>query len=138
MFGLDRLKYRSEVNVQVHAILKLMPALTQLLETFPTLKSTINELRKQKMPPAEAACSLCVLVIKRAVAEIPDQAPRLLTLEQLGRALRKGGSKFRIIEQIENLSDARPVAAPAIRRIKARHHRADRGPKNAGARDMDG
>jgi hypothetical protein len=38
MLGLDRLKYRSEVIVQIHAILKLMPALTQLLENLPNLK----------------------------------------------------------------------------------------------------
>jgi hypothetical protein len=96
MFGLDRLKYRSEVTVQINAILKLMPALTQLLETFPTLKSTINELRKQKMPPAEAASSLSVLVIERAVAEIPDQA-RLLTLEQLKQ---NADNEFRLFSQI--------------------------------------
>ena len=66
MLGLDRLKYRSEVIVQIHAILKLMPALTQLLETFPALKSTINELRKQKMPPQKLLVPLRVLVIERA------------------------------------------------------------------------
>ena len=97
MLGLDRLKYRSDVIVQIHAVLKLMPALTQLLETFPTLKSTINELRKQKMPPAEAACSLSVLVIERAVAEIPDLAPRLLTLEQLKQ---NADNEFRLFSQI--------------------------------------
>jgi hypothetical protein len=97
MFGLNRLKYRSEVIVQIRVFLKLMPALTQLLETFPALKSTINELRKQKMSPAEAACSLSVLVIERAVAEITDPAPRLLTLEQLKQ---NADNEFLLFSQI--------------------------------------
>jgi len=47
-----------------------MPELAQLLQTFPTLKTTIKELRKQKMPAGEAACSLSVLLIERAVATV--------------------------------------------------------------------
>jgi hypothetical protein len=95
MFGLDRLKYRSEVTVQINAILKLMPALTQLLETFPTLKSTSTSCANRRCP-AEAASSLSVLVIERAVAEIPDQA-RLLTLEQLKQ---NADNEFRLFSQI--------------------------------------
>jgi len=71
MFSLPgALRYRSEVMVQLHAILKFMPELAQLLQTFPTLKTTIKELRKQKMPAGEAACSLSVLLIERAVATV--------------------------------------------------------------------
>jgi hypothetical protein len=109
MFGLDGLKYRSEVMVQIHAILKLMPALTELLQTFPTLKSTIKGLRQQKIPAAEAACSLSVLVIERAVAEVPDKA-RLLTLEQLKQ---NTDNEFRFFSQIAHeLAEGKVSAYP--------------------------
>jgi hypothetical protein len=108
MFGLDGREYRSEVVVQIHAILKLMPALGQLLQTFP-LKSTINELRIEKMAPAEAACSLSVLVIERAIATIPEQA-RLLTLEQLKE---QADNEFHLFSQIaRDLADEKLTNLP--------------------------
>jgi hypothetical protein len=96
MFSLlGALRYRSEVMVQLHAILKFMPELAQLLQTFPTLKTTINELRKQKMPAGEAACSLSVLLIERALATVPHQI-RALTLEQLKQ---NADNEFRFFRQ---------------------------------------
>jgi hypothetical protein len=96
MFGLlDGFKYRSEVMVQIHAILKFVPELGQLLKTFPTVKLAINQLRKEKMPAAEAASS-SLLVIERAVANIPRET-RALTLQQLKDS---ADNEFRFFSEI--------------------------------------
>jgi hypothetical protein len=116
MFSLlGAFRYRSEVMVQLHAILKFMPELSQLLQTFPTLKTTIKELRKQKMPAAEAACSLSALVIERAVANIPRQN-RALTLEQLKQ---NADNEFQFFRQFaheleEGKLDARAEEMPNL------------------------
>jgi hypothetical protein len=110
MFGLlDGFKYRSEVMVEIHAILKFMPELNPLLQTFPTLKTTIKQLRGEKIPAAEAASSLSILVIERAVANVPHQS-RLLTLEQLKD---NADNEFRLFSHFAPaLSEGKPNAYP--------------------------
>jgi hypothetical protein len=109
MFGLlDGFKYRSEVMVQIHAILKFVPELGQLLKTFPTVKLAINQLRKEKMPAAEAASS-SLLVIERAVANIPRET-RALTLQQLKDS---ADNEFRFFSEIAGaLSEGKTSAYP--------------------------
>jgi hypothetical protein len=83
MFGLlDGFKYRSEVIVEIHAILKFVPELKSLLKTTPKLKSVINELRKMRMPELEAAAHLSLVVIERVISNIPAEN-LALTLQQL-------------------------------------------------------
>ena len=102
-------KYRSEVMVQLHAILKLMPELDQLLQTVPTLKATIKDLRKENMPATEAACSISVLVIERAVATVPQQS-RALTLEQLKQ---NADDEFQFFRRVAHeLAEEKPDASP--------------------------
>lgn len=48
MFGFG-LKYRSEVIVEIHAILKLVPKLGSLLNTIPTLKGAIKKGRANSL-----------------------------------------------------------------------------------------
>jgi hypothetical protein len=83
MFGLfDAFKYRTEVTVQIHAILKLVPQLGSLLRTFPSLRQSINEFRKTKIPEIEAAAWMSLLVIERIMVSVPQEI-RLLTLRYL-------------------------------------------------------
>jgi hypothetical protein len=83
MFGLlNGLKYRSEVMVQTHAILNFLPELAELLKTFPTLKNTIKQFRKEGVPEAEAASLISLLVLERVMVHMSMQ-DRTLTLGQL-------------------------------------------------------
>ena len=68
MFGLfDGEKYRSEVTVEIHAILMLMPELKNLLASMPALKGMINGFRKENMPAMEAAAWASLLIIENVM-----------------------------------------------------------------------
>jgi hypothetical protein len=83
MFGwFGAVKYRSEVIVQIHIILKLVPQLESLLNTLPAMNEAINEFRKSRSPEIEAAAWLSLIVIERAVLSVPSDT-RLLTLQYL-------------------------------------------------------
>ena len=77
MFG--GIKYRSEVTVEVHAILILVAELKSL--TRP-LQDRINEFRKAKTPEMEAAVWLSLIVIENLMVSIPPDT-RLLALRYL-------------------------------------------------------
>ena len=68
--------------MRIHAILKLIPQLGDLLKTFPGRNDAINEFRKKKTPEIEAAAWLSLVVIEKVMLEIPAET-RLLTLQQL-------------------------------------------------------
>jgi hypothetical protein len=53
----DNLKYRSEVLVEVHAILSVIPELKSVLNTFPDLKNVISKFKQLQTPPFDAAAN---------------------------------------------------------------------------------
>ena len=103
MFGLlNGFKYRREVLVQTHAILNFVPELAGLLKTFPTLKNTIKQLRKEGVPEAEAASLISLLVLERVMVQTSMQ-DRTLTLGQLRE---HADDEFRFFSQLaRGLSD---------------------------------
>jgi hypothetical protein len=87
MFGLfdGGVKYRSEVTVEIHAILMLMPELKSLLASMPALKGMINDFRKENMPAMEAAAWASLLIIENVMQSVQQDA-RLLALRYLDAA----------------------------------------------------
>jgi hypothetical protein len=86
MFGLfDGEKYRSEVTVEIHAILMLMPELKNLLASMPALKGMINGFREENMPAMEAAAWVSLLIIENVMQSVQQDA-RLLALRYLDAA----------------------------------------------------
>jgi hypothetical protein len=98
----DNLKYRSEVLVEVHAILNVVPELKSVLNTFPNLKNTISEFKKST-PPCDAAVYVSMVTIEKLIEQVPLQT-RSLVFQQLteqrdegflwfarvGQAIKKG------------------------------------------------
>jgi hypothetical protein len=77
----ENFKYRSEVLVQVHSILFMVPELKAVLSTFPNLKKGINEFKKSQ-PPLEAAVYVSMLVLDKLMDAVPLPT-RLVVLQQL-------------------------------------------------------
>jgi hypothetical protein len=80
MFG--GFRYRTEVTVEIHAILMLVPKLGDLLKTIPELKVTMNELRRTGVQELEAASSVSLLVIEKLIRSVPRET-LALTFQQL-------------------------------------------------------
>lgn len=94
MFGLfNGVKYRGDVTVEIYAILKLVPQLKSVLNTFPNLNDTISGLRKEKMPAIEAAAHLSLLVIERLMQPASPDI-RMLTLRYLDESADDGFRRF--------------------------------------------
>ena len=81
----DGVKYRREVTVDIHAILKLMPGLKKLLDSMPGLKEMITGFRKENVPAMEAAALASLLVIENVMQSVP-QNERLLAFRYLEAA----------------------------------------------------
>jgi hypothetical protein len=116
MFGLfDGGKYRTEVIVQIHAILKLVPELKRLLETLPNLKGAINEFREAKTPEIEAAAWLSLVVIEKAMLSVPPDR-RLLALQYLHEKKEDGFRWFARCAQaiMANQEPERPRGMPKL------------------------
>jgi hypothetical protein len=85
MFGWTGLKYRTEVNVQVHAILTFFPKLKDLVKTtLPNLKQGCDVWRENKTPELEAAAYLSLLTIETVISHVPEDV-RTLTGRQLSQ-----------------------------------------------------
>jgi hypothetical protein len=78
----ENFKYRSEVLVQVHTILMMVPKLKALLKTFPNLNDGIKEFKKSQTPPLEAAVYVSMVVLAKLIDEVPLET-RSVVLQQL-------------------------------------------------------
>ena len=83
----------ADVTVEIYAILKLVPQLKSVLNTFPNLNDTISGLRKEKMPAIEAAAHLSLLVIERLMQPASPDI-RMLTLRYLDESADDGFRRF--------------------------------------------
>ena len=112
VFGLQGFKYRTEVIVQTHSILILVPEIKKLMNSMPGLKGAISEYWKGQIPPLEAASILSGFLIERFMAFVQVE-DRLRTLEHLEsvREDQTGLQSFRSMRRIE----ARRKNASALR-----------------------
>jgi hypothetical protein len=116
MLGLfDGVKYRSEVTVEIHAILKLMPELKKLLDSMPALKGMITGFRKENMPAMEAAALASLLVIENVMQSVPQNA-RLLALRYLEDGADDEFRQFARYYQalVANQNPSRPTDMPNL------------------------
>jgi hypothetical protein len=75
-------KYRTEVIVQIHAILMFVPELKKLINMLPGLSRTTKEAKKANSTEAETAAALSLVIIEQFIDHVP-QDTRQLTLQWL-------------------------------------------------------
>jgi hypothetical protein len=95
MFGVfDGFRYRSEVTIEIHAILKLVPELKNVLNHFvPNLNDRISYLRKEQTPALVAAACISLVLIEKIIEPVSPET-RMLALQYLSANADDGFQQF--------------------------------------------